>query len=244
MIYAGATHKGCVRKNNEDSYYYPVGDGRAFVAVADGMGGHLAGEVASSVALETAAQCISEGDLRLPVMLLRAAAYKANETVHERSLTDEACANMGTTLTMALLESDAFTVAHVGDSRAYGFAKGELRLITRDHSLVEELVATGRLERKDAPNFPHRNVITRAVGTGALLDVDIFEDSWAEGDRLLICTDGLTTHVDDEEMGIMLAKKTPIASIVDELIGLALSRGGRDNITVVIVENTSGEVGR
>lgn len=238
MIYAGASHIGCVRKTNEDSFYTPELGARAFIAVADGMGGHLAGDVASSIAIDTIIRCVDEGDMQLPVMLLREAARRANELVHERSKTDEACAHMGTTLTMALLTDGMYTIAHVGDSRAYHFGASGLRLITRDHSLAEELVAIGQLQRKDIPNFPHRNIITRALGTSPLLDVDIFEDPFLQGERIIICTDGLTTHVSDEELGRMAAKRIPLRLIVDEIIGLALSRGGRDNITLVIAENS------
>ena len=191
LITGAATDVGRVREGNEDAYL--VDDATGLVAVADGMGGHRAGEVASATALEALRAAITHG------RPLRESMQDANEAVFTKSLTDEELRGMGTTLTAAtLVTGGTVLVGHVGDSRAYLLHDGELRQVTVDHSLVEELVREGRLTADEAAVHPQRSIITRALGVDASVEVDVYPVELAPGDRLLLCSDGLTGMVQAE----------------------------------------------
>jgi serine/threonine protein phosphatase PrpC len=233
-----ATDTGQVRTKNEDAAL--IGD--AIFAVADGMGGHAAGEVASQVAVEafessTAGGVGDEDDI---VEAVRA----ANQAVLDRADDEPELAGMGTTLTaLALVPGPAdgsgtgeLVIANVGDSRAYLFREGDLTQLTRDHSLVEDLVQEGRLSPEEARTHPQRNILTRVLGNDSDVEPDVFRADPVRGDRYLLCSDGLSNEVDDERAAAVLRRLADPDDAARELVRLANENGGRDNITVVVVD--------
>ena len=228
LVMGAATDVGRVREGNEDAYL--VDDSMGLVAVADGMGGHRAGEVASATALEALRAAITAG------RPIREAIEDANDAVHGKSLTDPNLRGMGTTLTAGTLTPDGtLLVGHVGDSRAYLLHDGELRQLTVDHSLVEELVRDGRLTADEAAVHPQRSIITRALGVDESVEVDLYPVELEPGDRLLLCSDGLTGMVPPELIGAELRGEDDPARAAADLVDIANAAGGEDNITVVIV---------
>ncbi|MGI6037660.1 MAG: Stp1/IreP family PP2C-type Ser/Thr phosphatase [Limnochordia bacterium] len=220
---------GLVRKANEDSYYLHD----HLFAVADGMGGHRAGEVASRLALETIARHpISSAD---PYESLRQACLAANEAILSQGSQDPQLAGMGTTLTALWLLPKAAWIAHIGDSRAYLY-RGELSQLTTDHSLVGELLRSGSLSGEEARRHPQRNLLTKALGTTGETEVDIFQVEVQKGDRILLCTDGLTGVVEDQELAHYLAQRKEPQGIVDILIDLVYRRGAPDNVTAILLQ--------
>jgi len=221
------TDKGRQRDANEDSYFAesPV------FAVADGMGGAQAGEVASRLAAESF-DTVQRGS-ESPEAYLRAIAKTANARIHRVSQSDKSRSGMGTTLTAALVEGDEVGFAHVGDSRAYLFRDGELKLLTSDHSLVEELRRQGRLTDEQAEDHPQRSIITRALGPEREVDVDTMTYRAKPDDVYLLCSDGLTTMVKEDRIGEILRESTSLDEAANRLIAEANEAGGRDNITVV-----------
>jgi protein phosphatase len=236
---AGLTDTGRKRRQNEDSF---VCDPPLF-AIADGMGGAQAGELASRLA----AAVIEEGRSALDgeegvVGVVR----RANARIFERALQDPAAAGMGTTATVALVDEHAgtLTLAHVGDSRAYRYRDGTLEQLTTDHSLVGELVRTGRLTEAEAAVHPHRSVITRALGTDAEVEVDTRTLELAPGDLVLLWSDGLSAMVRDEDIVQLLVSSGLDPHIAaDALVRAANAAGGEDNVTVVLAEIVEGEPG-
>ena len=225
--YHASTDTGRQRSANEDSFF-----ARAPVfVVADGMGGAQAGEVASSVA--TAAFEPGNEAGQSPEAYLRSVAETANRRIHELAREDASRSGMGTTLTAAFVDGDEVSLAHVGDSRAYLFRDGELRRLTSDHSLVEELRRQGRLTEEEAVEHPQRSIITRALGPEPDVDVDTMTYPARPGDVLLLCSDGLTTMLSDEEIGAVLRAHADLRQAVRELIRGANEAGGRDNVTAV-----------
>jgi serine/threonine protein phosphatase PrpC len=218
---------GRQRHANEDSYLVrpPV------FAVADGMGGAQAGEVASRLAAESF-EAVRRGT-EAPEVYLKTIARTANARIHRLAQTDSSRSGMGTTLTAALVEDDEVGFAHVGDSRAYLFRDGELKLLTSDHSLVEELRRQGRLTDEQAEDHPQRSIITRALGPEREVDVDTMTYRARPGDVFLLCSDGLTTMLREERIAATLADAPSLGEAVDRLVGEANEAGGRDNITVV-----------
>ncbi len=195
------TDTGRQREANEDSYFSRA----PLFAVADGMGGAQAGEVASRMAVE-AFERADEADAA-PEELLRRTAQEANREIFDLAQGDSSRSGMGTTLTAALLHGDEISFGHVGDSRAYVFREGKLKQITNDHSLVEELRRQGKLTRDQAAEHPQRSVITRALGPEPNVDVDTMTFSARAGDVFLLCSDGLTTMLDDEDVAAILARE-------------------------------------
>ena len=227
------TDVGRVRSRNEDAAV--IGDG--FFAVCDGMGGHQAGDVASKTAADTIHAELSNKSFAIQNFL--EAIRRANEKVYHLSRTEEHLAGMGTTLTAMLVEDEQVVLAQIGDSRAYLFRRGVLRQCTHDHSFVAELVRSGSLSYEDARTHPHKNLITRALGTSAHVEADVFEIGRRAGDRWLLCSDGLTDLVTDIEIqDILYEKKSEEAA--DELLTLALERGGLDNITFLLIDDEGG----
>jgi protein phosphatase len=218
---------GRQRSANEDSYLAspPV------FAVADGMGGAQAGEVASRLAAESFEN--ADRGPESPETYLKGIAKKANAHIHRLAQADSSRSGMGTTLTAALVEGDEVGLAHVGDSRAYLFRGGELKLLTSDHSLVEELRRQGRLTDEQAEDHPQRSIITRALGPEREVDVDTMTYRARPGDVYLLCSDGLTTMLREERIGEVLADTPSLDEAVERLVGEANDAGGRDNITVV-----------
>jgi len=231
---AQRTDTGRQRRDNEDaSYAHPP----VFV-VADGMGGAQAGEVASRIAIETFEQGLPQegpAEDRLAVVV-----QKANRQIYELSHAAEEHAGMGTTLTAAYLDDGHVAIAHVGDSRAYMFRDRELVRLTRDHSLVDELVQRGKLTEEEALEHPQRSIITRALGIELLVQVDTWSYPVAPGDVLLLCSDGLTSMLADAQIAQILDEEHSLRAAADRLIEEANEAGGRDNITVILFKVGEG----
>ena len=228
------TDRGKIRQQNEDAAWFDEKAG--IFAVADGMGGHLAGEVASALAI-AAVREMAEKKSAPSIRALREMMEKANASILSRAREDAACRGMGTTLSVLWKAGGYMYIAHVGDSRVYRFRRAgeELEQITRDHSLVEEMVRSGVLSREAARTHPRRNIITRALGTEGDNEPDILAADTREGDIWLLCTDGLTTMAEDREIaGILRDKALPQAA--DALKNAALESGGHDNITLILYE--------
>jgi protein phosphatase len=224
---AVSTDVGLVREGNEDSY---LTDEPLF-AVADGMGGHRGGEVASQLAVETLEKLFKKRIGELPDQV-----QEANRVVFERSVVDEKVAGMGTTLTAALVEGDRVRLAHVGDSRAYLLRDGDLRLLTEDHTLVHRMVTEGEISKEEAETHPQRSVLTRALGVDTAVDVDDDTVQVRPGDRLLLCTDGLTSMVSEQAVEEVLRAVPDPQEAAQRLVQLANEGGGTDNTTVVVLD--------
>jgi PPM family protein phosphatase len=227
-----ATDIGLVREGNEDSYLVE----QPLFAVADGMGGHRGGEVASRLALETIESLFRRGEGALAEQV-----QEANRAVYERSSMDRAVAGMGTTLTAALVEADRARLAHVGDSRAYLFRRGELRMLTEDHTLVNRMVQQGEITEAEAERHPQRSVVTRALGVERSVPVDEVIVDLEPGDRLLICSDGLTSMVDDAAIADLLGHQADPQRAAETLVDAANRAGGVDNTTVIVVAVEDGD---
>ena len=239
MDYAGITDRGRVRENNEDYLYM---DGRLFI-VADGMGGHAAGEVASREAVEYFVRLERENRWLDPPSRLRRCAQAANLRLLDMTRKDPSLQGMGTTLTALLLE-DAAYVCHVGDSRAYLWRAGRIRPLTQDHSLVGKMIEEGRLTPAEARSHPQRNVILVALGASAELEPDIHSLHPLAGDRFILCTDGLSGVVEEWEIQRIMAAHPGAREACEALVEEALSKGAPDNVTVVVVDMaSSGESG-
>jgi serine/threonine protein phosphatase PrpC len=232
--YARASDTGKKRRRNEDSYVVAP----PLFAVADGMGGAQAGEVASKLAaaaLEDTDSGSSSGQERVVSLI-----QEANRRVYARANTDPATSGMGTTMTVALVEGQVVTIGHVGDSRAYLVRAGRLEQLTEDHSLVNELLKSGKLSPQEAETHPQRSVITRAVGTDPDVDVDAFTVDALEGDVFLLCSDGLTDMVDDEGiLDVVERYHDDLDRVAKSLVSAANRGGGEDNITVIAFTMTA-----
>ncbi len=233
LVVAGDTDVGQVRDSNEDAYL--VGD--SVFAVADGMGGHLAGEVASSLALEPITNLDGHifRDASGAVAALREAVVAANATVAEMAESDPSYRGMGTTLTAAMVEGRRLHVAHVGDSRAYLLRDGQFSQLTDDHTFVQHLVDEGQITREEAEQHPQRSIITRAIGVSQDIEVDSMSLDLQPGDQLLLCSDGLTGVVPDDLIAEGLLAGSDPESTVRQLIDLANDAGGPDNVTVILL---------
>src|SRR3954452_3291967 len=231
------TDPGRQRRGNEDAVYSRA----PLFVVADGMGGAQAGEVASAAAVETLGRGLPDGG-GPPQELLAARVAEANEKIHTLSRSDANRAGMGTTLTAIYVGEDEAAIAHVGDSRAYLFRDGELRRLTDDHSLVEELMRQGKLTPEEASDHPQKSIITRALGPEPDVDVDRQTIPLRDSDVFLLCSDGLTTMIDEEAIAHVLREAGSLEAAGDALIAAANAAGGRDNITVVLfrVEEIEG----
>ena len=232
---AGFTDPGRKRRRNEDSF---VIDPPLF-AVADGMGGAQAGEVASRLAAAAFREFHDADDLD-PEKRLAAIIKEANRRIYERAADDAQVSGMGTTITAALVAADALVIGHVGDSRAYRLRGGKFEQLTDDHSLVADLVRSGRITPEEADTHPQRSVITRALGTDREVDVDTFTVQAESDDLFLICSDGLTTMVDDEEIRDLVTRAGDLEQAGKGLVKAANKAGGEDNITVVLFRVAGG----
>jgi len=229
------TNIGLVRKANEDSFL--TDKNRGLFVVADGMGGHEAGELASSIAIKTLEDLLTkEVIFNQKGRSLCQAIQKANEIINQESKVNTNCTGMGTTLTAALFIDNMLYIAHIGDSRAYLIRDKTIRLLTKDHSLVGELLRQGELTESEAYRHPHRNILTRALGTEREVEIDQTEIKVKSGDLLLLCTDGLYNLVHDKEiLREVIHNGSDMEKTVNRLVQIALDRGGVDNITVVLV---------
>lgn len=234
MTCVGLSHQGQLRPHNEDAFLADVD--RGLLAVADGMGGHAAGEVASRVAIEAVSRVFSEppaDSSKLPD-LLRLAVEEANRGIATEIEKQPEFRGMGTTLVVAVADEPRCLIAHVGDSRAYLIREGRIQQLTVDHSLVTELVRMGVMSREQAAHDPRRNVVTRALGSGGVVQPDIHEERVAAGDLLLLCSDGLNTMLPDEKILEILGDATDLEACSQALVQAANAAGGEDNITVVL----------
>jgi len=226
------TDTGLVRERNEDSHL--VCPDRGLFAVADGMGGHQAGEVASQLAVGVLDRLIGDLSAADPGTLLDQAAREANRAIFDIAPREADKAGMGTTLTAAVVRGNWLYAVHIGDSRLYLRRDGTFRLLTGDHSVVAELVKCGGLTTDEALHHPQRHVLTRALGTCPDVQVDLLKQQLIPGDQLLLCTDGLSNLVNESEMEKILGGRWD--EVTADLVHLALDQGGYDNITVVVVE--------
>ena len=230
-VVAAKTDVGRVRQGNEDSYLVQ----EPLFAVADGMGGHLGGEIASATTVETI-RSAAQQDAPHDTARLAAMVRQANSAVWEKAQGDPELRGMGTTCTLVLLEEGELHIAHVGDSRAYLLRGDELTQVTEDHTLVNRMVKEGRLRPEEADRHPQRSIITRALGVDAEVEVDELTLGVEEGDRFLLCSDGLTSMIDFTTLQETLRDQRSPQRAVDRLIDLANEAGGEDNITVVLVD--------
>lgn len=237
--------RGRVRPHNED-YAGIFSENQVLLAVvADGMGGHLAGEVASQMAVERLEELWKEEKVaQSPEKIetwLKENINKVNQEIYAQSIKNVGYQGMGTTIVAAVCTPRFVTVAHVGDSRCYLLNENGFNLLTDDHSLVNELVKSGQISKEDAENHPRKNVLLRSLGTETKVEVDIKTIGLEEDDILLLCSDGLTNKVSEEEIKDLLKSERSLDEKCEELIRLANENGGDDNITVAIVHNTSIE---
>lgn len=225
-----ATDRGRCRERNEDSFGWKD---NLFV-LADGMGGHNAGEVASALVVEEVLRIDPKQEEFIPS--LRVLLNQANQVLLDYADHHPECLGMGTTIALVKVETDRITVAHVGDSRVYLWRQTELIQLTRDHSVVEELVRGGGITEEEAQNHPQRNLLTKALGAPGEVEVEINEVSVGQGDRVLLCTDGLTSMLSKEEINQKLSMDLCAQEIADALVREANNRGGADNITVIVIK--------
>lgn len=229
MKAAGRTDRGRVRELNEDTFGY---HDNLFV-VADGMGGHQAGEVASAIAVETILKADLTGDLKTAMQKTMAA---ANQAILKEAGQDKDLSGMGTTVAVLYVDGERAYVTNVGDSRVYYLSGSNLKQITHDHSLVYELVKSGEITIEEAKTHPQRNILTRALGSNEMLETEISEIEVAIGDKFLLCSDGLTNSIPEDLIKELMSKEEDPETIVDQLIDSANELGGADNITVILVE--------
>ena len=239
------TDVGQKRTVNQDFVFTsetPVGNLPNLFVVADGMGGHKAGDFASSYAVEVLLSTIREDENSNPVKIIRAAIENANTQLLREASDNETMSGMGTTMVLVTIVGHYAYVANVGDSRLYLIDENKISQITKDHSLVEEMVRMGEISRDDARNHPDKNIITRALGAGRDVDVDFFDVRLTPGDILLLCSDGLSNMVPDEDIRQVIRTSETLEETGRRLVSMANDNGGRDNIAVVLVEPETKEV--
>lgn len=260
MRSAGRSDIGLVRKVNEDDFLClklndllklenPAAD-LYLCIVADGMGGRNAGEVASSMAVHEIVEFIKEKYLSVLIEkditedkifdLIREAIYYSNDRIYKKSLLNSECVGMGTTLSMILIKDNSLFYGHVGDSRIYLIRKNEITKLTEDHSLVAELVKQGTIKPEDAVSHPQKNIITRALGTEYDIEADLGKQEILDEDYILLCTDGLSNLIRDNEIKDLVLSAKSVEQACDNLIDRAKENGGFDNITVVVIHNSKG----
>lgn len=238
----GLSDVGLSREHNEDSIGWDIELG--LIMLADGMGGHNAGEIASELAVTAIRDALL--DVLTPEMLdskliksedaLREAVVYANEEIHEQANRRIECAGMGTTVVITLFHEDKVTYAHVGDSRIYRLRSGEFRQLTQDHSLVQEMIDNGYLSQEEAMISSSRNLITRALGIAPEVDVDVTTEPLDIDDVYLLCSDGLSDLVKEEDMSrILVSRRDSLGEAAQQLVDMANERGGTDNISVILV---------
>jgi protein phosphatase len=233
----GKSDPGKVRPNNEDTFICT--DSEGFFMVADGMGGRKAGEVASAMTRDTLQQSLPGLKSGNVEQVLREAFQEANRLVREKADSDAQFKGMGCTCAVVVLHEQSFFLAHVGDSRIYLFRMNELKLVTRDHSYVEELFIRGLISEDEKADHPYRNQITRYIGSSQKLDVDITSGPVCNGDCFLVCSDGLSEEVAKDKMQELFSRGLEPQETAELLIKEALANGGHDNVTVVVVKVTA-----
>ena len=228
------TDVGLTRRNNEDTYHADTE--RGIFIVADGMGGHAAGEVASQLAVEAVCAVLHSTAWEIPGLLLKQAVLRANQDVIGAAKRSPDWQGMGTTLTILLITSGQAFLAHVGDSRAYRVQNGRLEQLSQDHTLVGEQMRQGLLNEKEAAVSTLGHILLQAIGITPEPDIDQAEFNLAAGDKFLLCSDGLTDMLSDAEILAILQGDSPPEKLAGELISKALAAGGKDNVTVIVIE--------
>lgn len=242
MFICACSDVGKIRDINQDAYYYIEDDKLPIFIVADGMGGHKAGEVASNLAIstiirhyESSKEKILNKEMFIP-QFLNESVELANDNLIEEASGDDELKGMGTTVTMCLILDNEVYIGHVGDSRAYLLRNGELSQITQDHSLVGELLRIGSITKDEAVNHPKKNIITRALGSNPKINVDVFNRELQNEDKIILCTDGLTNMVTEEKiLEILLSSEIPSA-VCSTLVNISNEAGGIDNTTIMIIK--------
>lgn len=237
----GITDRGVVRQQNQDAYHITQPEPDAALGIiCDGMGGAKSGNIASQLAIEAFLESANQQSLEKwraePEALLNFAAEQANHAVSYRSSIDPECRGMGTTMVAALALGNMAYLLNIGDSRAYLVRQDGISRVTKDHSVVEDLVARGKITPEEARQHPQKNLITRAIGTEKDLRADLFRQPLGEGDALLLCSDGLSNLVTDQELLYEVVHGGESSQCCQRLLDIALSRGAPDNVTIVLLE--------
>lgn len=238
------TDVGMVREVNEDTVFVsntPIGNLPNLLVVADGMGGHKAGDYASHCAVDIVKGRIAGTTEQNPEVMIKEAIAEANRTLLEKAKSDAGLRGMGTTLVVATVIDKTLYFANVGDSRLY-LLNRDIKQLSRDHSLVQEMVRLGGINEEEAKNHPDKNIITRAVGAREKLEIDFYEYRLKRGDTILMCTDGLSNMVEDEEIFRIVKSSRDVVEAVEKLIERAKVNGGKDNIGVVVAKPFANEV--
>lgn len=242
MFICACSDVGKVRAINQDAYFYIEDKKVPIFIIADGMGGHKAGEIASNLAISTIVSYYEDNlekiineEMFVP-QFINESIEKANEKIVEESKVEKEFNGMGTTVTMCLIVNSELYIGHVGDSRAYLLRDKELIQLTQDHSLVGELLRTGSITKKEAMNHPKRNVITRALGTDLKLSVDIINRELNSDDKIILCTDGLTNMVSEERILETIKTDEDIVGSCSKLVNIANELGGIDNTTIMLIQ--------
>lgn len=235
----GKTDPGMVRDNNEDSIMLRPDLGLA--VLADGMGGHQAGEVASAMAIDLVKQFFENASQRSGVLnyndIVSDSIMLANSAIFELSRNKADCAGMGSTVVVTYFDGEKVYVGHVGDSRLYRYRDGELHQVTEDHSLVQELVSRGLLSKEEAIESTNKNLVTRALGIEESVQIDVAEEKWQPGDIYLLCSDGLNDVLRDDVISdILESNKDNLETALDSLIETVNSNGGPDNVSVILIQ--------
>ena len=240
MNIVSLTDIGLVRSSNQDNFKTSsISDNVAWAIVCDGMGGTNGGNIASKIAVDVISESIKSNyyeniDSDKIKDILVSAAYEANRAIYDKALNNKNLIGMGTTVVAAIIQGDIIHLVNVGDSRAYLITKTEVTQITKDHSIVQDMVDHGEITSKEAKNHPHKNIITRALGVDEFVDVDYYEVSFEKGNTLFMCTDGFSNYMENDKI-FTLAKYTNFKFLAREAVTLAKGAGGNDNITVVAV---------
>nr|WP_282706880.1 Stp1/IreP family PP2C-type Ser/Thr phosphatase [Natroniella acetigena] len=232
MNYGVISDCGKVRTENEDNHLALVKDELTLLVVADGMGGHNSGALASTLAIEAIKDY--QFSIDNPVQDIKDLIWHANQCIYQKSKEKEEYHGMGTTLTLGVIKDRILTIGHIGDTRAYLFRDGDLCQVTQDHSMVEELIRKDIITPEEAKNHPQKNILTNALGVEKDVKKDLIEVELEEQDLILFCSDGLTNMVSDKKLAEILAKPINLQQKAETLVELANQRGGRDNITVII----------
>ena len=229
MISLGVSKTGLVRQRNEDRFYAKG----PLLIVADGMGGYTGGEYASTMVVDTIVDVIERADI-ITVEVLREAILEANRMVFEKSQSYKELEGMGTTAVVAYVKEDTLLWAHVGDSRLYIYGDSQLRRITNDHSMVQELVNAGTITEAEVIHHPKRNMLTRAIGVYDTVEVDTGMVEVHEGERILLCSDGLSGYIEESRIEEILSEESSESRVLEDLVQLVYDAGARDNVTIIL----------
>ena len=241
MVRGAISDIGKIRDKNQDAYYISLENDLDLYIVADGMGGHKCGEIASSMALDIVKKQFLNFDEKAKskddvLKLIKHSIEEANIKIYLKSLEMEECQGMGTTMTLAYIYKENILLGHVGDSRAYIIENSHIRQLTEDHSYINELLKNGTITPEEAKTHPKKNMITRAVGSSSNLEIDLIEKKYNVGDILLLCSDGLFNMLDEEDIKQVFNREDNMQNACEILTTMANEKGGLDNITVVAIK--------